>query len=253
MSSEQIQHLYELVDPDEIRDQMFERICRLEDALNEQLHRAKRDLDSNKEQYIGRLRKEKIDLFGSETTIGSILDTFDDRVEKIKGQLHVVRSILLSLALPTGSEASADSYVDYAFEVIDDLLEENSLRCKSRRAAYKSRRGEKPKQEAHGSAVSQMSQTGSSNARKKQKTAPQDDQSRESPLPPYIQFMVNLAPELGKTAPKMKKDEVRDHIKQRWDADTLGDPSAHLVDVMATLMRPPEAQKGGAKPQALNP
>jgi hypothetical protein len=65
--------------------------------------------------------------------------------------------------------------------------------------------------------------------------------------------MVNLAPELGVTATKMKKDEVRDHIRQRWDADTLGNPSAHLLNVMATLMRSPEAQKGGAKPQALNP
>jgi len=64
--------------------------------------------------------------------------------------------------------------------------------------------------------------------------------------------MNKLDAELGAKAGKMKKVEVKLHIKQRWDADVLGDPSAHLLDVMATLMRPPQSQKGGAKPQALN-
>jgi hypothetical protein len=258
MSSQEVQHLYEFVDTDEVRDQVFERICRLEDALNEQLYWAKCDHDSSKDRYVGRLRKEKIDVFGLETTIGSILDNVQNRVENIKEQLHVVRSILLSLALPTDCEASAECYVVHAFEVIKDVLEENSLRCKNRIAASEARRkiGEKSTQQAHGSAVSQTpSQTGSSNAQEKQNTAPEDHHSPapESTLSPFLKFMNKLSAELGTKAAKMKKHEVKLHIEQRWDADALGEQSAHKVEMMATMLRPPEAQKGRAKTQSLSP
>ena len=61
--------------------------------------------------------------------------------------------------------------------------------------------------------------------------------------------MNKLDAELGAKTAKMKKHEVKLHIEQRWDADALGEPSAHKVEMMATLIRRPEAQKGRAKPE----
>jgi hypothetical protein len=61
--------------------------------------------------------------------------------------------------------------------------------------------------------------------------------------------MNKLDAELGARAAKMKKHEVKLHIVERWDAGALGEPSVHKVEMMATMMRPPEAQKGRAKPE----
>jgi len=69
--------------------------------------------------------------------------------------------------------------------------------------------------------------------------------------PRYLDFLMNVIDDFDAEAiANMKKDELKLEIRNRWDSDNLGGPlSAHLLDVMATLLRPPEAQRGGAKRQ----
>jgi hypothetical protein len=198
MSSEEIQHLYELVDrvgdTDKVRDQVLEGICRLEDALKKELYWAEYYRDFKKD----RPRDEEVDLFGTVTTVGSIVDCWEEKIDKIKWKLHVVRSILLSLALPTNYETNPEDHVRHALEVVEDLLYENALR-ENLIASYGERTtaSRSSTQQAERGDVDQTpSQTRSSDA---QDSAPQAD---DSP-----------------------------------------------VEMMATLMRPPEAQKGRAKPE----
>jgi len=249
MSYEQIQHLYEFVDTDKVRYRVFERICRLEDALNEQLYWGEQSRDSN--EYKERSHDEQIELLG---TVGKILRLRENRVKEFKWMLHVVRSILFSLALPTGDEASPEFHLDHALEVIQDLLEENSLRRKNWMAEYAeetTKRGTSIQQARRGAVSQTPSQTGSGDAPEKQNITPRDDHLPipEYPQSPYLKFMNKLDAELGAKTAKMKKDEVKHHIEQCWDTDTLGERSAHKVEMMATMLRPPEAQKGRAKPR----
>ena len=44
-----------------------------------------------------------------------------------------------------------------------------------------------------------------------------------------------------------KKADIEAEIEARWRSE-LGQRSQNLVGAMATILRPPEAQRGGAKP-----
>lgn len=65
-------------------------------------------------------------------------------------------------------------------------------------------------------------------------------------LPPYLQFLLEMADKLEGTA-GWKKDEIEEAIRNHW-WPSLPTMSQNLVGVMATLLRDPEAQRGGAKP-----
>lgn len=65
--------------------------------------------------------------------------------------------------------------------------------------------------------------------------------------PPYIRFLNYVAGLLGATADTLKKEELEAKIEAHWPKE-LPVPSQKLIGVMATLLRSPEAQRGGAKP-----
>jgi hypothetical protein len=238
--SEEFNHIYELLD----KELMLNGLRRLLIALEDQVSLAKYAVDSG-ETYTRRPSDGRLLVFGSDSA--TRMKTLDE----YRQQLHEVCSMLAALALPRNCD-DLDFHVVDAFYAIYKLLQGSWLSRENRVETAATRTAT---QQAEDRVLSQRSSGTRDDAHERTNKAPQSEHSLipESPLPPYVEFMVNLAPELGVTATKMKKDEVRDHIKQRWDADTLGNPSAHLLDVMATLMRPPEAQKGGAKPQAPNP
>lgn len=68
-------------------------------------------------------------------------------------------------------------------------------------------------------------------------------------LPAYLQFLVELVPLLGgrENIVACKKADIQVEIEARWRPE-LGQRSQNLVGAMATILRPPEAQRGGAKP-----
>jgi hypothetical protein len=55
----------------------------------------------------------------------------------------------------------------------------------------------------------------------------------------------------GKRLAEWKKGDVEAEIIARWRAE-LGQPSQNIVGIMATLLRPPEAQRGGAQRRRSN-
>ena len=68
-------------------------------------------------------------------------------------------------------------------------------------------------------------------------------------LPPYLQFVVFVFERLGPdTIANIKKDDLQATIKELW-WETLGPSSEALVAYMATMLRLPEAKRGGAKAQ----
>ena len=68
-------------------------------------------------------------------------------------------------------------------------------------------------------------------------------------LPPYVQFIVFVFERLGRdTIANLKKDDLQATIKELW-WETLGPSSEALVAYMATMLRLPEAKRGGAKAQ----
>jgi hypothetical protein len=69
------------------------------------------------------------------------------------------------------------------------------------------------------------------------------------PLPVYLQFLVELVPQLGgrDRIGSRKKTDIEAEIEARWRPE-LGQRSQNLAGAMATILRPPEAQRGGAKP-----
>jgi hypothetical protein len=68
-------------------------------------------------------------------------------------------------------------------------------------------------------------------------------------LPPYLQFAVFVLERLGPdTIANLKKDHLQATIKELW-WETLGPSSEALVAYMATMLRLPEAKRGGAKAQ----
>jgi hypothetical protein len=244
MSYQEIEHLCDVLDNDHIKHKVLAGLTRLLEKLEEQVAVTTDHL--NFEDDVDR---------SAEPMIDGLPESLVNAYNEAKHQLYQVRTILFALALPANHIGNLSYHLWNAFFTIGLLLRDYSIRQDSECAPYKERAGTSAPQADVGSLSPTLSETNSSGVKEKLNTAPQSDHSpiSESPVSPYVEFMVNLALELGVTTFKMKKEEVRDRIKQRWDADTLGDPSAHLVDVMATLMRPPEAQKGGAKPQALNP
>jgi hypothetical protein len=224
MSSEQMQHLYELLDHTQVEEQVLDGLRRLLHLLRQQVYSY---------SWYSRYYPANV-------------------LWEAKQQLHEVRAILSALALPAHYQGSPYRHVSDAFHAVDRLLQGFTFRQQSAIAGYiKSASGTSTQQAKGASFSAKPSDTSSSDALEKPTTASQADRSPIPGFPrsPYLKFMNQLDAELGAKAAKMKKDEVRDYIKQRWDADTLGDPSARLLDVMATLMRPPEAQKGGAKPK----
>jgi hypothetical protein len=72
------------------------------------------------------------------------------------------------------------------------------------------------------------------------------------PLPVYLQFLVEMVPLLGgcDRIAERKKADIEVEIEARWRPE-LGRPSQNLVGGMATILRPPEAQRGGAKPMRM--
>jgi hypothetical protein len=167
-----------------------------------------------------------------------------------KQQLYEILSILSALALPANHIGDPYSHVLDALYTIDNVLwgfrRRRDMGIAEREEGTAS--GTSTPQADGSSLYPKPSASNSGVPQEQPDPAPRSDHSPdlESSLPPYLGFMVNIVPELGVTT-TMKKDELKDLIKQRWDVETLGDPSAHLVDVIATLMRPPEAQKGRAK------
>jgi hypothetical protein len=236
---EEIKHLYELID----KELVLEGLRRLLYAIDEQITLAENAIDLEESSTI-RPSNGKLLIFGTDWTARY------NTLYESRQLLDEACSILAALALPRNYD-DLDSHVRNAFFAIDMLLRGSRHLPYDRIAVNKiDTPASGTPREAEDNSVSQTSSgTCANDTQQGTNKAPQSDRSPESPLPPYVEFLVNLTPELGKTAPKMKKDEVRDDIKQRWDSDALGDPSAHLLDLMATLLRPPEAQKGGAKPK----
>jgi hypothetical protein len=65
-------------------------------------------------------------------------------------------------------------------------------------------------------------------------------------LPPYVRFLVEMS-DCIPGAGERKKEDIETEIRARWP-DELRPASQALVGYMATMLRPPEAQRGGAKP-----
>jgi len=223
MSEEEIQHLYEILDKKQFNDAVFEGLRRLLIAL-----------------------EERVNMYDD-------INVGHDMFWEAKKQYYEVRSILSALALPANHQGDPYYDVSRAFYMIDDVLQGFWQRRDDRIAAYKRETAaETSSPQAESGCISPTpSKISSSEAQEEPNTAPQDDHSPvpEPPLPPYVEFLVKLATEFGATATKMKKDVVRDRIEERWDTGALGERSAHKLEMMATLMRPPEAQKGRAKPK----
>jgi hypothetical protein len=67
--------------------------------------------------------------------------------------------------------------------------------------------------------------------------------------PPYIRFLIRIYRELGEEAVnRSKKEELEDIIRARWPVE-IGEPSTNKISAMATFLRMPEAQRGGARRQ----
>ena len=220
--------LYEILDKKLVEEQILEGVRRLLDLLREEVSMCE-----------------------------DILEPRNELLGELKEQLLAVHSVLSALAIPANYQGFSVLMVTDAFHVIDEVLraywqhQEWVAEYRKKKAAASETSSA---QTESGSVSLTPSETDSSAALERQSTRSRDDHSPapDSPQSPFLKFMNKLDAELGAKAGKMKKVEVKLHIKQRWDADVLGDPSAHLLDVMATLMRPPQSQKGGAKPQALN-
>jgi hypothetical protein len=176
---------------------------------------------------------------------------YSDPFLDLRHDLHDVHSIPAALGVPANPPIVPYFHVSIAFDVIRSVLHDFWFRRKSGFAAARiSALSRRSTQQAEGRSLTTVpNYTSSSDAKEKPNTAPQHDSSSipEPLLPPYLGFMVKLATELGATGTKMKKVEVRDRIDERWDTGVLGERSAHKLEMMATLMRPPEAQKGRAK------
>jgi len=166
----------------------------------------------------------------------------DELVEELKQQLFAVHSILAALAIPVNYHGLAVFPVTHAFYTINEVLRAHCHAASETSSA----------RTESGSVSPTPSETDSSAALERQNTISRDGQSPAPDFPqsPFLKFMNKLDTELGAKAAKMKKHLVKLYIEQRWDADALGEPSAHKVEMMATLMRPPEAQKGRAKPES---
>jgi len=65
-------------------------------------------------------------------------------------------------------------------------------------------------------------------------------------LPPYLQFLVEMSSRLEGAAER-KKEEIEAEIKSNWPENLAGQSQA-IIGYMATILRPPEAKRGGAKP-----
>ena len=78
-----------------------------------------------------------------------------------------------------------------------------------------------------------------------------DRRSRPGNLrrPEYLVFLERVATDLGDRRPTLSVKEIQDAISRRWDPATLGELSAKKLDVAATFLRPPEAQKRKGKPE----
>ncbi len=63
-------------------------------------------------------------------------------------------------------------------------------------------------------------------------------------LPPYLSFMIFAASELNLPSQMMTKDSIADWLDEHWPADLDG-KSNRMIDAMATLLRSPDAKKGG--------
>ena len=68
-------------------------------------------------------------------------------------------------------------------------------------------------------------------------------------LPIYLQFLNDIVSQLGGSdrIAERKKADLKAEIAARWRPE-LGQWSDNLIGMMATILRPPEAQRGGAKP-----
>jgi hypothetical protein len=76
-----------------------------------------------------------------------------------------------------------------------------------------------------------------------------DDKSVAENYPPYIRFLIRIYRELGEEVVNgSKKEELGDMVRARWPAE-LGEPSTNKISAMATFLRMPEAQRGGARRQ----
>jgi hypothetical protein len=229
MSVNQIKHLYAILDhkqvEEQVEEQVFEGLRRLLDVLKE-------PITSNRLSY------------------------YEETSFEASQNLTEVRSILSVLALPANYRGRLSDHLSDAYSVIRNLMVDFSFRrdCEIAAAKERAESGTSTQQAECGSFSPTLSDASSTDAKEKPNTAPQDDSSSipEPPLPPYLGFMVKLATELDAKGTQMKKEEVRDRIEERWDTDALGERSAHKLEMMATLMRPPEAQKGRAR-KAVNP
>ena len=76
-----------------------------------------------------------------------------------------------------------------------------------------------------------------------------DGKSVAEDYPPYIRFLIRIYRELGaEVVNGSKKEELGDMVRARWPAE-LGEPSTNKISAMATFLRMPEAQRGGARRQ----
>lgn len=67
-------------------------------------------------------------------------------------------------------------------------------------------------------------------------------------MSPHLRFMNAFSAIYGSKLAEWKKEVIEAEIRARWPPE-LGEPSQNVVGAMATLLRPPEAKRGGAKRQ----
>jgi len=61
--------------------------------------------------------------------------------------------------------------------------------------------------------------------------------------------LIRIYRELGEeVVNRSKKEELEDIIRARWPVE-IGEPSTNKIRAMATFLRMPEAQRGGARRQ----
>jgi len=77
----------------------------------------------------------------------------------------------------------------------------------------------------------------------------QDWRTSMPPVSAFLRFGVELTEQIGlENIKAMKKPDLEEVIRMRWDVSALGPISENAVKQMAGMVRPPEARIGGAKP-----
>jgi hypothetical protein len=250
MSIEHIQHFSDLLheEVDVLDDRVVEGLSRLLQSLKQRLFDEEAEAADREERY-GHLPASTEYDGGLFKTVGELLEMYRSSLADTKSDLDQVRTILFALAVPSGTTASW-GHVSRAFEQIGAVISErryqDEARVKAGNEAYAKRKRESSHQAPSDPPSAAPKASGSSQP-------PNPKPSAGAPIPevqPAVEFQHRITVELGPKLAEMRKKELIHYLQSHWDQGSLGPISGKKLDVIATLLRPLEAQKGRANPKA---